>query len=321
MTPRLSILVSVHNHSTALPTLFDSILCQSFKGLEVVVVDDASTEQYDGLLNAYRDKGLAIRFHASSRRLYTKDARLKAVELARGEILTFADADDVFLGTDILEAHVQKFLSSGCDVLHFRTVYIHQDGWQRNNDWADPFARELKGDAIFAAYAPTVTGHLMWNKLYSRQVWLRNLEVAKAIPITICSEDLFLSTWYLFHARHYIGSDLVGYAHGYADKTAVKSACRGVAFYIILRDLIPYLEAHGCPSPTLETLSSRLAAGCQAYINRACLEAVKNSPLDPAPYGKTNAFAEVPESLLTELLLYVNQRNATQLSSWARDFL
>ncbi len=321
MPPLLSIVIPIHNHAEALPELLESISRQSFTDLEVVVVDDASTESCEYILEQHREKGLDIKLHYSPKRLYTKDARLRGIEVAKGEIIAFADADDAFTGRDILEHHVRRYVDSGCDVLHFCTMRRHQNGeGQSFNAWADPFAEELKGEDIFRQYAKTLAGHLMWNKLYSRRLWMRHIAAAKAVPITVCSEDLFLSTFYLFHARHYLGSDKVGYAHEYLDKTGVKSACRSVAFFIMLRDFFPYLEAKACPEDILTMLATRFESDCQSYVNRACLEA---SPTPAAPLERTGmeaAFKGMPKDVLLDMLIYVNGQNANFLSDCGRSF-
>lgn len=340
--PLLSIVIAVRNQSERLPTLLDSILAQPFRMLEVVIVDDASTEgNIAEVLVAYKDKGLDLHLYVSPRRLYTKDARLKGVELAKGEIITFADADDEFTPDDTLERHVHSWLASGCDVLHFRTMRLYGPEKSRSyNAWADPFAKELKGQIVFEEYAKNLAGHVMWNKLYSRALWLQHLDAARAIPITVCSEDLFLSTFYLFHARHYVGSDLIGYDHNYEDKIAVKSACRAVAFFTMLHDFIPYLEMHDCPPEALKNVTRHLIRGCQTYTNRACLEAMqpdslsrigsrlvessqaRNGQIVPlSNFAKSDVFAGIPLDRLKKILLFANARNAWQLTRTARDFL
>jgi CDP-glycerol glycerophosphotransferase len=320
--PLVSVVVAVHNHVERLPVLFDSILSQSFKALEVVVVDDASTEGgHKELVDAYRDKGLRARLHAPAKRLWTKDARLCGVRHAQGEIIAFADADDAFAGGDILERHVDLFRASGCDALHFRTARLHGETRGTSyNSWADPFARELRGRAVFAEYARTLAGHVMWNKLYSRDLWMRHMDAAEAVPIAVCSEDLFLSTLYLFHARHYVGSDLVGYAHGYADKIAVKSACRAAAFFVMIRDFLPYLEARGCPPEALAHMTRHLHRGCRDYAGRACLEAAREAGGSATPYDASTTFADLPPALLAELLLFANAESAEHLTRIARMF-
>jgi glycosyltransferase involved in cell wall biosynthesis len=322
MEPLLSVVVPVHNQTGQLPALLESVARQSFAALEVVIVDDASTEgRLEDVVSVYRNRGLAVRLHTVPNQVYTKEARLTGIEFAAGDIIVFADADDEFMGEDILERHVRQWAESGCDVLHFRTMRLHDSAGERNyNSWADSFAPELKGQAIFEEYSKGLAGHVMWNKLYSRRIWLKCIEFARSIPITVCSEDLFLSTLYLFHARHYVGSDLVGYAHHYEDKIAAKSAGRAVAFFIMLKELLPYLRACGCSPMAYDNLARRLRSGCQSYANRACLEAVQGD-FSASPYSDNGVFADIPPAArLMELLLYANERNAEHLTFSARNF-
>jgi glycosyltransferase involved in cell wall biosynthesis len=321
MDPLVSVVVPIHNHAGRLPPLLESIARQSLTALEVVIVDDASTESgLEDVVSAYRNRGLALRLHRVAGQVYTKEARLIGIELATGEIIAFADADDEFMGEDILDRHVRQWTDSGCDTLHFRTLRLDgKEGESKYNTWADPFASALKGQAIFDEYAKTLAGHVMWNKLYSRRIWMQCIQAARTVPITVCSEDLFLSTMYLAHAGHYVGSDLMGYAHNYEDKIAVKSAGRAVAFFIMIEDLLPYLEACGCSPAARASIGRRLHSGCQSYTNRACLEAAQDNA-SASPYDTNGGFADIPPARLVKLLLYANGKNAEHLTAAARSF-
>jgi hypothetical protein len=118
-----------------------------------------------------------------------------------------------------------------------------------------------------------------------------------------------------------VGSELVGYAHEFADKTVAKSACRAAAFFIILQDFLPYLEACGCPPDVLETLSARFARDCRAYVNRACLKAAEEAGPSMNLREASDAFHGMSQDRLIDLLLFANNKNADDLSAWARDFL
>ncbi len=94
VSPALSVIVPVYNVRAYLPACLDSVLSQSLTNLEVIVVDDGSTDGSDAVIAAYaaRDKRV---------RAYRKEnagqgaARNFAMGYARGRFVTFLDADDM----------------------------------------------------------------------------------------------------------------------------------------------------------------------------------------------------------------------------------
>ena len=126
--PELSLIVPHHNHLQCLPHLLDSVLAQDFKDIEVVLVDDCSDEPCLPLVEAYRTKGLNITLLPHTAPIYTMRARLEGMRAAKGNIIGFADADDLIWGTESLGKNVALFQREQPDILHFRTARINADG-------------------------------------------------------------------------------------------------------------------------------------------------------------------------------------------------
>lgn len=77
--PKLSIIIPIHNEKPSLRRCIDSILSQTFKDLEIICVDDGSSDGSAGMLQDYIDR--EPRFHATAfqRRLGTVLARKLAL--------------------------------------------------------------------------------------------------------------------------------------------------------------------------------------------------------------------------------------------------
>lgn len=90
--PRVTVAVPTYNCATYLPAALDSILGQSFADLEILVVDDGSTDDTDAALAPYRAE---IRYerHANCG---IGESRNRALALARGKYVAFLDADDIW---------------------------------------------------------------------------------------------------------------------------------------------------------------------------------------------------------------------------------
>ena len=103
--PLVSAIVPVHNAHQDLEQCLDALLSSSYQHLEILVVDDASTD--DGVLIA-REKGISVlRLEVQSG---PAAARNHGVRHAKGDILFFVDSD-VVVKTDSIERLVKNFQS------------------------------------------------------------------------------------------------------------------------------------------------------------------------------------------------------------------
>ncbi|MDR0534444.1 MAG: glycosyltransferase family 2 protein [Verrucomicrobiales bacterium] len=104
--PRISTLIPVHNNAAYIGEALDSLLAQNYTDLEIIIVDDGSTDHLREMLRAYPQVSY---FHQEHRGIST--ARNLCLEKAGGEYLAFLDADDRWLPgklnaqLDYLDAH------------------------------------------------------------------------------------------------------------------------------------------------------------------------------------------------------------------------
>lgn len=95
MAPRVSVILPVYNRSTVLEDSMRSVLNQSYADLELIVVDDASTEDLRPIVEGIGDpRVIYIRQAENGGASVARNAGLKA---ARGELIAFQDSDDLWL--------------------------------------------------------------------------------------------------------------------------------------------------------------------------------------------------------------------------------
>ena len=89
----ISIIVPVYNVEKYLPRCVDSILNQTYRNLEVILVDDGTKDSCDVICDAYAQKDSRVRvIHKENGGL--SSARNAGIDIARGEYLGFVDSDD-----------------------------------------------------------------------------------------------------------------------------------------------------------------------------------------------------------------------------------
>jgi glycosyltransferase involved in cell wall biosynthesis len=101
-TPTVSAVVTTYNYARFLPDAIDSVLAQSYPHLEIVVVDDGSTDETADVVRLYAARGVryVARSHAGAGR-----ARNTGLEVTSSPLVAFLDADDAWL-PDRVEAGI-----------------------------------------------------------------------------------------------------------------------------------------------------------------------------------------------------------------------
>jgi glycosyltransferase involved in cell wall biosynthesis len=94
--PLVSIALCTFNGEAYLPVQLDSILAQTYSRLEVVVLDDGSTDATVGMLEDYARRDSRIRLHRNPQRLGFIRNFERAITLCTGELIALSDQDDIW---------------------------------------------------------------------------------------------------------------------------------------------------------------------------------------------------------------------------------
>jgi glycosyltransferase involved in cell wall biosynthesis len=93
--PLVSIVVPSYNRAQYVPATLDSILAQNYKNLELIFIDDGSTDDTAEILDAYSKRDSRIQYHHQNNSERAV-ARSKGMQLANGEYVCLVDSDDVW---------------------------------------------------------------------------------------------------------------------------------------------------------------------------------------------------------------------------------
>ena len=130
--PLFSIIVPVHNRAHLIRDCVDSILAQRLQDFEIILVDNNSTDDLEGVLATYTDPRLTVT------RCMTPGpaaARMSGVAISRGRYLSFIDSDDVWR-EDVLEEVASALASANPPAaVYLSEVFFRAD---RPVDWEAP---------------------------------------------------------------------------------------------------------------------------------------------------------------------------------------
>lgn len=169
--PRVSVIIPVYNSQEYLGECLDTLLAQSEHDIEILCVDDGSTDGSSDILAEYGSNDVRVRVFAQPN-AGAGAARNRALGEATGEFLFFADADDFFEQTMLADAY-RACMNDDADVAVFRARYYEvETGKARPADELlkmdlvperTPFSRADIPDHILEFTSPAP-----WNKVFRR---------------------------------------------------------------------------------------------------------------------------------------------------------
>lgn len=211
MNPDLSIIIPVYNQAPYVANMLDSIARQKGLITEIIVIDDASTDNSlevteNWAKNNPRCKILALR---QPERQYALAARIKGIQAASAPDIMFADADDILLGTKRLARVLAQKKECGAELAHFRTQMTTSDGRFIGEVDFDNLLNIgfLHGKTMLDLYTQKKwpPGEL-WGKIYSKELLLRVIQSVED-NIIIYRLDTVLSLLAIFSAKSYLGCE------------------------------------------------------------------------------------------------------------------
>jgi glycosyltransferase involved in cell wall biosynthesis len=123
--PKVSVIIPVYNSEKFIVQTLESVLSQTFRDFELLIIDDESTDTSIALCERYHDPRLKV-IHQKNRGL--AGARNTGIRHAQGDYLAFVDSDDLWLPEKI-EKHVQHLdCSPKVGVSFSRSSFIDEQG-------------------------------------------------------------------------------------------------------------------------------------------------------------------------------------------------
>ena len=96
-TPEISLIMSVYNGEDYLNEAIDSVLNQTFKEFELIIINDCSTDKTPEILKSFEEKDERVKVHTNEVNLRLPSSLNKAISFAKGKYIARMDADDICL--------------------------------------------------------------------------------------------------------------------------------------------------------------------------------------------------------------------------------
>lgn len=212
---RISVIIPVYNSVRFINSCLESIINQTYKNLEIIIVDDGSTDGSDRVCNEWlkKDKRIIV-IHQQNQGVSV--ARNHGLEYATGEYISFVDSDDT-LESDMYEILMDAMFCYRAEITHC--------GYKRVNEQGD-ILKIVNGSHIILeqdskeAIDCMLSGQYfvgsLWNKLYSKST-LKNIRFCEELKN---NEDILFNFLVFQNAKKIVFIDEPKYNYYEHDSSA-----------------------------------------------------------------------------------------------------
>lgn len=168
MNKKVSVIIPVYNVEKYLEECIESVIKQTYKNLEIILVDDGSKDNSGYICDEYKKKDERIKvIHKPNGGL--SDARNVGIDIAKGEYIAFLDSDD-YIEEDMYEILVKNIEKANADISICQVYYVYKDE-KRTTHTPNVY---LEMDSCNAIKYVNMLGYFTvaaYDKLYKREIF------------------------------------------------------------------------------------------------------------------------------------------------------
>lgn len=137
--PRVSVIIPTFNCAGYIARTITSVLSQTYKDFEIIVVDDGSTDETGEIVSRFSDK---LTYHYRPN-LGLSNARNTAVSISSGEFIAYLDADDMWFPKKLQRQVAYMDEHPECGLAHSNVIYIDEDDQPISPEWSSHADRSV----------------------------------------------------------------------------------------------------------------------------------------------------------------------------------
>jgi len=202
---KLSVIIAVFNGEQYLEACLASVIAQVVEDMEILLINDGSTDGTSAICNHWAGKYQNLRVYHHSTNYGLGAARNLGINSARGELITFVDADDL-LHPDMYKVMLRALIVTNADIVECGI-----------DDFGESVSRKVPEFSLFAIRSgreillnAETRNIVVWNKIYAGKLW-KNIR----FPVGKIHEDEFVYFKILYAAEKVLqmGNSFYRYRH------------------------------------------------------------------------------------------------------------
>lgn len=197
--PMVSIIVPIHNAERTLERCIESILNQTYRDFELLLLNDGSTDGSGLICDTCAEKDKRVRvLHKENSGV--SDTRNQGIAMAEGEYLQFVDSDD-WISPDATEVFVRGVTEHPCDMAIADFYRVIGERVSQKGDIEEEGMVDRTGYAAHMMQKPADFYYgVLWNKFYRRSI-IEKYQLKMDCSISWC-EDFIFNLEYIRHTQN-----------------------------------------------------------------------------------------------------------------------
>lgn len=294
-SPLISVIVPIYNVAAYLPRCVDSILAQTYKNLEIILVDDGSTDNCLEICQQYAQKDNRIKvIHQENQGVSA--ARNTGLDNMHGDFVAFVDPDD-WLPENAYEILIDLHQKTGADIAW--GGFCRQN--QQNTAPGDSISQETRPLQLNMAEILRLPVLFCWDKLYTRRLFAHGLRFNTNLEI---AEDMD----FVFHALQlanftaFINKPVYNYFLHKSSVSHIPNIRRCIHAVVVYEEIHLFAQKHKWQ---ISSATAGQLRGAQCNLLTAILL-----------YDKEDKFISVFQKTLSQLREHVREIFASTTMGW-----
>ena len=208
MNKKLSVIIPVYNTSKYIEKCLDSIVNQSINNIEIIIVNDGSTDESEEIIKKWiiKNENKVETKYFKKENGGLSDTRNFGVKQATGEYLTFVDSDD-YLDRNIYK-NLEKYMNKEIELIKFKMSTVEENG-KIIDRLGGPVFEECSGQEAFEKLCTKDEFmEVSCIYVYKRDFYIQN---NFEFEVNTYHEDLGLIPWVIINAKTFVSTEFFGY--------------------------------------------------------------------------------------------------------------
>lgn len=229
--PKISVIMPVYNTAKFLNKSINSVLNQTYPNIELVIINDGSTDKSDCVIQSFLKENKNIVYLKNEKNVGSLESRLSAFRCSTGDYIAFLDSDDS-MSKDFLRKMLSTIQKENADICLADWIYEYEDGRKQFLPYEEIRLLDINNnnkqivDKFSKGHGRDFSWHVLWNKMLTRDLMEKSYSYLEEFSqntgkLVMCEDIAYSFTFYLL-ANKVVNCHNVHYNYFQHGKQSVK---------------------------------------------------------------------------------------------------
>lgn len=214
---KISVIVPIYNAEKYLEKCIKSIVNQTYDNIELILVNDGSTDNSEKIINKYINSKETEVIYVKKKNGGLSDARNFGLKYATGDYYAFIDSDDYIERKTFEE--LSRYMEENYDMIKMKIKKVDEEENVLEENFSPIFTDKSGEDAFEILLGQDKMTEVAWGYIYRAKFWKENkFEYAKGLY----HEDFGLTPLIMLNAKKVASTDIYGYNYVQTNNSMVR---------------------------------------------------------------------------------------------------